>query len=80
MLLGGSHHDLDLKASDPKTSMENAAYEMVQTMEKLLADGDAVTAWNLQSAFTRVYNAQPPNSAEREAMAVVWKKAMDRWH
>jgi hypothetical protein len=59
--------------------MENQAYEMVKTMEKLLADNDAATAWNLQSTFTRVYNAQPPNSAEREAMAAVWKKAMDRW-
>ena len=60
--------------------MESQAYEMVATMEKLLADNDAATAWNLQSAFTRVYNAQPPDSAEREAMAAVWKKMMDRWH
>ena len=78
--MGRSHHDVDLKASDPKTSMESQAYEMVATMEKLLADNDAATAWNLQSAFTRVYNAQPPDSAEREAMAAVWKKAMDKWH
>ena len=60
--------------------MENAAYEMVATMEKLLADGAAETAWNLQSAFIRVYNAQPLNSVEREAMAAVWKKMMARWH
>lgn len=53
---------------------------MVKTMEKLLADDDAMTAWNLQSAFVRIHNAQPPNSAEREAMGAVWKKAMDRWH
>jgi hypothetical protein len=78
--MGSSHHDVDLKASDPKTSMENQAYEMVKTMEKLLADNDPVTAWNLQSSFVRVHNAQPRNSAEREAMAAVWKKAMDRWH
>ena len=78
--MGRSHHDLDLKANGPKNTMENQAYEMVKTMEKLLADGDADTAWNLQNAFTRVYNAQSPNSVEREAMAAVWKKAMDKWH
>ena len=78
--MGRPHHYLDLKASDAKTSMEDQAYEMVATMEKLLADGDAETAWNLQNAFTRVYNAQSPDSAERKAMAAVWKKAMDRWH
>jgi hypothetical protein len=60
--------------------MENQAYEMVATMEKLLADGDAATAWNIQSDFVRIYNAQPPDSAEREAMAAVWKKAMIKWH
>ena len=60
--------------------MKNQAYEMVATMEKLLADNDAATAWNLQSAFVRVYNAQTPDSAEREAMAAVWKKMMDQWH
>ena len=78
--MGRSHHDVDLKANGPKNSMETQAYEMCETMEKLLADNDAEAAWNLQSAFTRVYNAQPPNSAEREAMAAVWKKAMDKWH
>jgi hypothetical protein len=60
--------------------MKNSAYEMVETMEKLLADNDVATSWNLQSDFARVYNAQPPNSAEREAMAAVWKKMMDKWH
>ena len=60
--------------------MENAAYEMVETMEKLLADNDSVTAWNLQSAFVRLHNAQPLNSPEREAMAAVWNKAMNKWH
>ena len=78
--MGRAHHDMDLKANVPKNSMENQAYEMVKTMEKLLADNDARTAWNLQSAFVRIHNAQPRNSAEREAMAAVWKKAMDRWH
>ena len=60
--------------------MENQAYEMVKTMEKLLTDGDAATAWKLQGAFSRVYNAQPPDSSGRKAMAAVWKKMMDRWH
>lgn len=60
--------------------MENAAYEMVKTMEKLLADNDAETAWDLQAAFVRVHNAQPLNSPEREAMAAVWTKAMNKWH
>ena len=78
--MGGSHHDVDIKACGPKNSMENQAYEMVKTMEKLLADDDAGTAWDLQSVFTRVYNAQPPNSPEREAMAAVWEKAMNKWH
>ena len=78
--MGGSHHDMDLKASDPKTLMENQAYEMVKTMEKLLADGDAATAWHLQGAFVRVHNAQTPYSPERKAMADVWEKMMDRWH
>jgi hypothetical protein len=78
--MGRSHHDVDLKASDPKTSMENQAYEMVKTMEKLLVDNDARTAWNLQSAFVRIHNAQPLNSPERIAMATVWEKMLDKWH
>ena len=60
--------------------METEATQMVAIMEKLLNENDANTAWDMQSAFTRVYNAQPPNSAEREAMAAVLKKMMDRWH
>jgi hypothetical protein len=60
--------------------MENAAYEMVKTMEKLLAVNDAGTAWKLQSSFVRIHNAQPRNSAERKAMAEVWEKAMNKWH
>ena len=78
--MGYSHHDMDLKVCGSKNSMETEATRMVATMEKLLADNDAATAWNLQNAFTRVYNAQQPDSAEREAMAAVWKKAMDKWH
>jgi hypothetical protein len=60
--------------------MENQAYEMVKMMEKLLADNDAQTAWDLQGEFMRVHNAQPRDSVEREAMAAVWKKAMIKWH
>jgi hypothetical protein len=71
---------MDLKANGPKNSMENAAYEMVKTMEKLLAENDPVTAWNLQSAFVSVWKAQPPNSVERQAMAITWEKAMSKWH
>jgi hypothetical protein len=78
--MGRAHHDVDLKANGPKTSMENQAYEMVKTMEKLLAVNDARTAWNLQSAFVRVHNAQTPYSPERKAMADVWEKMLDKWH
>lgn len=60
--------------------MEYEATEMVQIMEKLLNQDDAMTAWYLQSEFSRIWNAQKPNSPEREAMAAVWKKAMIKWH
>jgi hypothetical protein len=60
--------------------MENQAYAMVKTMEKLLADNDAKTAWELQGEFMRVHNAQPRDSVERGAMAAVWNKAMIKWH
>ena len=53
---------------------------MVEIMEKLLNQDDATTAWYLQSEFSRIWNAQKPNSAEREAMAAVWKKMMNKWH
>jgi hypothetical protein len=60
--------------------MENAAYEMVETMEYLLKKNDAKTAWNLQSEFCKIWNAQQPDSPEREAMKAVWNKAMIKWH
>ena len=60
--------------------METEAYYMVKTMEKLLAEDDPETAWYLQKEFASVWNAQPPNSLEREALAAVWKKAMLKWH
>ena len=60
--------------------MEYEATEMVAIMEKLLNQDDAATAWYLQNEFSRIWNAQPPNSPEREAMATVWKKMMNKWH
>lgn len=60
--------------------MDYEASDMVAIMEKLLSEDDAMTAWYLQSEFSRIWNAQPPNSESREAMATVWKKAMLKWH
>ena len=53
---------------------------MVTIMEKLLNEDDAMTAWYLQSEFSRIWNAQNPDSPERQAMADVWKRAMLKWH
>jgi len=60
--------------------MEYEAKDMVTIMEKLLNEDDAMTAWYLQSEFSRVWNAQKPDSPERQAMADVWKRAMLKWH
>lgn len=60
--------------------MQVEAKEMIAIWERLLANDDADTAWNMQEEFGRVWNAQKPNSPEREAMAAVWKKAMIKWH
>ena len=60
--------------------MDPEAQQMCDTMEKLLEINDGETAWNLTSEFGRVWNKQQPNSKEREAMAVVWNKAMIKWH
>jgi hypothetical protein len=60
--------------------MESEAYEMVKTMEKLIKEDDADTAWCLQKEFASVWNKQLPDSPERIAMAVVWKKSMIKWH
>jgi hypothetical protein len=60
--------------------MENKVCEMINTMEKLIAKGDAITAWKLQGEFMRVHNAQPRDSAERVAMANVWQKAMMKFN
>ena len=53
---------------------------MVAIMEKLLNEDDATTAWDLQGEFARIWNAQKPDSPEREAMAAVREKAMLKWH
>jgi hypothetical protein len=60
--------------------METEAYQMVQAMEKLIMDNNAMKAWNMQKEFARVWNSHKPESPERKAMAVVWEKAMDKWH
>ena len=53
---------------------------MIDNMERLLDQDDGHTAWYLQKEFCRIWNAQKPDSPEREAMAAVWKKAMLKWH
>ena len=63
-----------------KTQMETEAKDMVAIMEKLINEDDAMTAWYLQSEFARIWNAQKPDSPEREAMAAVREKAMFKWH
>ena len=60
--------------------MEYEAREIIDIMENLIEKDDARTSWYLQSEFSRIWNAQKPNSPEREAMAAVWKKAMLKWH
>jgi len=60
--------------------MEYEATEMVEIMEKLIAQDDADTAWNIQGEFCRIFNAQPPNSPERKVMAAIREKAMLKWH
>jgi hypothetical protein len=60
--------------------MDPEAVDMCNTWEKLLEINDAYTAWDLQSEFSRVWNKQKPNSKEREWMADIWQRAMDKWH
>jgi hypothetical protein len=60
--------------------MEYEVREIVNIMENLLERNDGMTAWYLQEAFSRIWNKQEPNSPEREAMSVVWKKMMLKWH
>jgi hypothetical protein len=60
--------------------MEYEAKNMVEIMEKLITDDDATTAWGMQSEFNRIWKEQKTDSPAYEAMAVVWKKAMLKWH
>jgi hypothetical protein len=60
--------------------MEYEVREIVNIMENLLERNDGMTAWYLQSEFSRIWNAQKPDSVEREVMAAVWKKMMLKWH
>lgn len=60
--------------------MDMHVEELVRTMEDLLEQNDSETAWYLQKDFANVWNAQQPNSPEREAMAAVWHKMMIKWH
>jgi hypothetical protein len=59
--------------------MESEAYEMVKTMEKLIKEDDADTAWCLQNEFARIWNRQLPDSPERIAMADMWSKMRYKW-
>ena len=60
--------------------MDIEARDMIDIMERLLDQDDGHTAWYMQKEFCRIWNAQKPDSPEREAMAAVWKKAMLKWH
>jgi hypothetical protein len=60
--------------------MDYEAKEMVEIMEKLIAQNDAKTAWYLQREFSRIFNDQPADSPNRQAMADVWKRSMLKWH
>ena len=60
--------------------MNSQVQSIVNLMENLLAANDADTAWNMQGKFADIWNEQAPNSPEREAMAAVWKKMMQKWH
>lgn len=53
---------------------------IIDCMERMLANNDADSAWYMHSSFAKIWNAQAPNSPEREAMAAVWKKMMIKWH
>jgi len=60
--------------------MDHEAKDMVHIMQKLLRENDALTAWYLQSQFSRIYNALPPDSEYREKMSAIWKESMLKWH
>lgn len=60
--------------------MDHEAEDMICIMQKLLRQDDALTAWYLQSQFSRIYNELPADSKHRETMAAIWKELMMKWH
>jgi hypothetical protein len=60
--------------------MENEASQLIDKMNKLLANDDAETAWNIQSEIIRVRNSLPLYSVEREKIDEIWGKMMSQWH
>jgi hypothetical protein len=60
--------------------MENEASQLIDKMNKLLANDDAETAWNIQSEIIRVRNSLPLYSVEREKIDEIWGKMMMQWH
>jgi len=69
-----------LKTRRVDYQMDYEAKDMIEIMERLIEKDDAMTAWYLQSEFSRIYNKLPPNSPERELMADIWKRSMLKWH
>lgn len=60
--------------------MDAEVASILARFEHLLEIDDADTAWDLQEQLVTIYNRQPPNSAERIAIADVWKRMMLKWH
>jgi hypothetical protein len=60
--------------------MENEASQLIDKMNKLLANDDAETAWNIESEIIRVRNSLQLYSVEREKIDEIWGKMMSQWH
>jgi hypothetical protein len=60
--------------------MENEASQLIDNMNKLLANDDAETAWNIESEIIRVRNSLQLYSVEREKIDEIWGKMMSQWH
>ena len=60
--------------------MDMHVEELLKTIEQLLKEDDAETAWYLEKDFANVFKAQAPNSPERHAMAAMREKMMIKWH
>jgi hypothetical protein len=54
--------------------------QLVATINFCLEKDDANLAWDLQDEIGEVWNSLPPNSPEREVLADLWKKMMNKWH